>query len=81
MLNANKRYLKIKNKMRDILDLKSNMVSTLCSNTLFTTSQIFGIAKDRLVKKMSKRALSSAKVFCNEMLLNKILLMLVKEVC
>ena len=73
-LNANKLYLKTKNKTWDILDLKSNMGSTLCSNILFihsflgcdTTSQIFGIAKDRLVKKMSKRALSSAKVFYNE---------------
>ena len=73
-LNANKLYLKTKNKTWDILDLKSNMGSTVCSNILFihsflgcdTTSQIFGIAKDRLVKKMSKRALSSAKVFYNE---------------
>ena len=73
-LNANKLYLKTKNKTWDILDLKSNMGSPLCSNILFihsfpgcdTTSKIFGITKGRLLKKMSIRALSSAKVFCNE---------------
>ena len=88
-LNANRLYFKTKNKTWDILDLKSNMGSTLCSNILFihsflgcdTTSQILGIAKDRFVKKMSERALSLAKVFCNKMLLNKILLMLVKQFC
>ena len=34
-LNANKLYLKTKNKTWDILNLKSNMGSTLCSNILF----------------------------------------------
>ena len=73
-LNANKLYLKTKNKTWDILEQKSNMGSMLRSNILFmhsflgcaTTSQIFGIAKHRLVKKISKRALSSAKVFYDE---------------
>ena len=55
-------------------DLTINMGSTLCSNIFFihsflgcdTALQTFGIAKDRLVKKMSKRALSSAEVIYNE---------------
>ena len=37
-LNANKLYLKTKNETWDILDLKSNMGSTQCSNILFMHS-------------------------------------------